>query len=460
MGVVGVIGAVGAVAGAAGTIAGAFGGEDAPSGGGAGAAGSSAAEMALAEAQIAYMEQAREDVLAAAEYDKSLEARRRSMQNQLGSEAQLAGVPDYLVEGGDNFQAPVDAEGNPIEGASWRQGFNAGKAWKGLVKSTKEAAKAAGEKPRDAVKALKTQGLSRKALKENADLWKQSYAAAAEGDYERAQELRNQAQAQLGELGLVGEDGSISEALSAEGVGGADFHQMKMGPEAKAAWKDLQSPTALMVGERVSEAAALQDPESEESKRFMASMVDDPVAELELAEDQSYDALALAERESARASRDFSGAAGSMRSFGAEQAMRDRSSERFGLGYAMTRQQTAVAKAKVFGEAARFYNEYRTAYADSALAAAENWVNNQSFVRDSFRSLQMSAATALAGIATTGAQLAQQTGMTAMAISSNERLANQEMAFAAQQAKAESIANMSGALMGASGSLLKYAAGA
>jgi hypothetical protein len=408
------------------------------------------------EQQLDMMEAAGETMGAAARYDKQMEARRRSMQNMLGTDAQAAGAPDYLADAataGEGFQAPVDANGQIVEGTTWRQGFSSRKGWKELVKAKKAEAKAAGQKPKGVVKDLKAAGITKKTLKANAELWEQSYAAAAAGDYTKAQELRNQAHGQLQQWGLATPDGQISASLG----GGTDFHQAKLKKQEKAAWRDLQSPSALLVGARVAEARQMQDPNSEMSQRFMHNMTDDAIAELSQAEDEAHDALALAERESARSSRDFAGAAGSMRSFGAEQAQRERSAERFGMGHALTRQQTAVAKAKVYGEAARYYNEFRTAYADSALAAAENWVNNQSFVRDSFRQLQMTAATALMGVSSMGAQLAAQTGQTAMSIASNERLAAREEAFAAQQAKAQQISTMSGALLGLSSTILKSA---
>jgi hypothetical protein len=403
----------------------AFNQPDAPSGGG-GAYGPQ--DDPYAEMQAEYLAQAAETMGAAADYDKQMEQRRRQMQNLLGTDAQKYGVVDYKV---DQADAALRKSGKFGETDSFRRGLDARQAWRDLSKTER--------------KALKESGIGRKDLKHLQKELADAKAMAEAGDVEGALKKKRQAEAGLALIGI-----DPAKVASTELT-----HKWK--PEERAAFKDLQSPTGMMVGDRMREARELQDPTSERSKNFYRMLTHDPIMELSQAEDEAHDVLAMSERESARTSRDFAGAAGNMRSFGAEQAMRERSAEKFGTAHALMRQQTGVAKAKVFGEASRFYNEYRTAYADSALGAAESWVNNQSFVRDSFRQLQMTAATALMGVSTMGAQLAGQMGATAMAISSNERMANQEMQWAAAQQKAQAIASLGGALMGMGSTFGGYA---
>jgi hypothetical protein len=410
----------------------AFNQPDAPEMGGGGPAGSDP----YAEMQLEMMGEAQDTIGAASAYDKQLEVRRRQMQQYLGTDAQARGMLDFGV---DDATAAAIKAGTLKEGESFRDSFNSNRSWKQLDKQERKNLKIAGYKQKD----LK---LAQQELYRAFDL-------VDKGKTEEGLKVKREAEAKLAKMGLSIE--VLRDLGEGKKTAAVDLKR-KISNELRAGFKDLQSPTAQLVGRRISEARDLQDIHSGTSQRFIHSMIDDPLHELSQAEDEAHDVLALSERESARSARDFTGMQGNMRSFGAEQAVKARSAEKFGTAHALTRQQTAVAKAQVLGDAARYYNQFRTAYADSALAAAENWVNNQSFVRDSFRQLQMTAATALAGVSSMGAQLAAQTGQTAMSIASNERLAAHEAKFAASQAKAQAISGLAGSLMGIGSTVASY----
>jgi putative component of toxin-antitoxin plasmid stabilization module len=267
------------------------------------------------------------------------------------------------------------------------------------------------------------------AIKREANkLFKESYKAAATGDYAKADELRAQAMEAGGAL--------------IEGGGfelGEQFKQKKM-----KGYKALMSESGLMAGGILRDAGELMDRDSETTERFMDSLTSGALAEINAAETNAGRALATQERSAVRSNRDAAMATGGARSFGSEVALAARSAERFAGMRAQTATEAGAARAQVHAQAAQFYENASRTWAVSALQASRDFINDLSFVRDTYNQMQND----LTGMF---AQLAGTAGAASMALSSKAMstagsIANADRMAAAQEEAAES--EMIGSIVG------------
>jgi hypothetical protein len=228
----------------------------------------------------------------------------------------------------------------------------------------------------------------RRAFHDSSALRKEAYQLAAEGKHEEADAKIAQATALENEFGINEENGF---AL------GEKFAPKKIPNE-------LMSPAMQIHGGNLRDALELRDPESETSQRFMDSLTSGPLAAVDAGERNAGRALATAERTAARGTRDAAMSAGGARSFGTEQATMARSAERFAATRASVATEAGAARAQIHGEAAKFYESFSRAWSIDATAAARDGVNNLSFIRDSFREMQISLTAITAQLAGVGAQ--------------------------------------------------------
>jgi hypothetical protein len=349
-----------------------------------------------------YMEGGLEYLEETSGWNEQMEHRRAGLENWLGSDAQLEGegVKDYLA----------DAEGG------WREGlfYNGRPGLKRLKRQDKD--------------------LFAKAQEVDA-LFKQRYEAGAAGDYEKARELDAQARALINEYGLTEEAGfSLSEK-----------YKQQMMPGRKA----LLSPTGMTAGEIVRDANELLDPDSQHTADFKRALTEGAIAQVDAAETSAGRAIATGERAAFRQARDLAGALGGARSFGSEMAVATRSAERFAAMRADVATQAGAGRAQIHAEAEKFYQSFSRAWAVDSLSAAQQWVDSRSFVRDSFREMQISLAGMYSNLSGVGAQVSANLSQTATNAALAMDMQAKQLAAEKKQQTMSLITSIAGLALGA-----------
>jgi hypothetical protein len=273
---------------------------------------------------------------------------------------------------------------------------------------------------------LQRLGVDRQTLKGINSLFTDSYKAAAGGDLEKAEALRKQAVAAAEEAGV------------ADLISGDHFKEKKIGGRAG---KQLSSPMGQIVGEKLDYASDIQDPTSPETKALFKALEGDALAEIYAGETAAGRALATEERSMQRTIRDASAMHGGARSFTGEAAIAARSSERFGGLQANVHLTAGIARAKVHGEAARFYQDYRQALASDAVSGAQAYVQNLAFVNTNYQMLQATFASKSADIQMQAAQF--ETAFAGLVFQANEDRMNLKRRLAFEEKKAKGEAAMS-----------------
>lgn len=217
-------------------------------------------------------------------------------------------------------------------------------------------------------------------------LQQQAYDAAKSGDYEAADQLRKQAD-DLIKSGNFNEnfDQSGMKNLGLQFATGEKFDPLA--DTQGAANEALGSASGMLVGGVVNQARQMMDPASAESMRFKDSLTSGAIAAVDNSRDKAVRALGSEERGAARSMRDAS-----MQWGGASQtvkmaAVAARSGERFAGVRADIEGDVAAQKAQIYGDAAKMYESFRMDLATNAASLASAWVNDQSGVRDNFRSI-------------------------------------------------------------------------
>jgi hypothetical protein len=225
--------------------------------------------------------------------------------------------------------------------------------------------------------------------------------------------------------------------------------------ERNASARELSSPMAMIVGETLRDARAMQDPNSETSMRFKDSLTSGALAQIDAASLNAERGIASGERTAQRGFRDNRLAAGG-NALGAA-AMSARTSERFSALAAGNETQSGAARAAVHGEAAKTYEAYRREFATSSVNAAQVYMQNIPKFRDAYRAQQMQMATNAAGIMAKVGLVQLEAGANSAAAAAQQRAALVGGAFSAIAGLATAINPIVGAAVTGVGALAKWA---
>lgn len=351
--------------------------------------------------------------LSAARHDLwQSEANKKALQLGLGTEAQLehGGIRDWQAD----------------ENGGYRFGYT--------IKDIRKAG---------LFGTVKNAGLNAKDLRQANKYWEGSYKAAVEGDFETADRLRAVAMSWAEEHGLT------------DLLDESKFDAKKMKRH-----QQLMSQTGLLAGEIVSYAGDLRDPESPESQALIESLTDGPIAQIDAAENDAHQAISMQSRIAERKRRDLTATMGGARSFGAETAIQGALDVRFAQGHSAAASTAGAARASIYGDAQKFYLNFREQYGISALDVARKWTNSRAFVNDTYRALQASLAGATADFNLAAAGQQQQVALTAFTTNANLQSYQDQIKAQKQGQWMSLIAGVVGASIGAIGAVVAASYGA
>lgn len=220
------------------------------------------------------------------------------------------------------------------------------------------------------------------------DLFEQANTLARAGDFDAADEAHAQALALVDEYGLNEQFDPTDLKKKGKGLSFSigDVYDPMTDVEGQAG-QALGSPTGMLVGEMVSTARQMQDPNSAESERFRKALTADAEAALDASRQNALRAMATEERGAARSMRDLALSQGSASGTARLAAVAARNAERFAAQRATLETDVGARKSALFAESARLYEQFRVDLGRNAVQLASAWVNDQSGVRDSFRAM-------------------------------------------------------------------------
>jgi hypothetical protein len=283
----------------------------------------------------------------------------------------------------------------------------------------------------------------RKAKRETQSLYEQAYKLDAAGDHAKADEIRAQA----------------DQAFESAGLGSHFEVADRYDPRMQKGSKQLQSASGRLAGETVRDANELMDPDSETTKSFRDSLTKGALAEVDAAETNAGRALATQERSAIRSNRDAALATGGARSFGSEAALNARSSERFAGQRAEVATNAGAARAQIHSKAAQFYETFKREWAVDAAQAGRDYINNVSFVRDSYRQMQISLTGIFAELSATAGAASMGLAGTAMQTSADIYATDKAADAAEKAAKQEMYGSIVGGVLGILGGAFKMGGG-
>lgn len=159
--------------------------------------------------------------------------------------------------------------------------------------------------------------------------------------------------------------------------------RMEQDPE-QAARRALGSTQGMIVGQMVRKGQDLLDTQSAASKELRSLLQDESLAALEEGRINAGRAIASEQRTFQRQAEMAAARRGSSANPAREAAIAARVAERFGSQKAQAETQFAERSAQIRQQANTFYATYRDQFATNAIGLAQQWVNNQSGVRDEF----------------------------------------------------------------------------
>jgi hypothetical protein len=166
--------------------------------------------------------------------------------------------------------------------------------------------------------------------------------------------------------------------------------------DRNTAGRAARSPLAQSMSDLVKDSRALMDPESDTSRRFKDALTAGALAETDAAQLSAERTIATQERTSRRQLRDAQ--LGGTVKGGLVSALALRNSERFAAMNAEVASEAGARRAQIYGEAARFYEQFKREWATNTVAAAQAYLANASGFRDNYRMMQIDLVKTIAGV--------------------------------------------------------------
>lgn len=213
-------------------------------------------------------------------------------------------------------------------------------------------------------------------------------AAAEAGDTARADQLKAEADSLIEGIPAIG------------GITGKDLFRSSggMSPE-DAAKAQLSSPLARTVGELVKMGRDFADPESAGSQRFKSALTEGATAQIDRGVERQLGQVRSGERSALRQLRDTALTRGGGRQLGAEAAIGQRITESAAQSAGGAEADAAATRATIHGEAAKFFETYRTQFSQNVAGFAQAWLQNDAGIRDQYQNRLMQTGLAAAQFA-------------------------------------------------------------
>lgn len=286
---------------------------------------------------------------------QAAEAERGQLQNELGSDQQLAGEPGYDPNAPDYSDYTYDANA----GQEQLRETPFGKHRKELV-----------------------------AAQGQVDTANQHYAAA------RAAQARGDSQTAAAE---AAQGDAIMQGVQG---GAAGKYTSRNANTNKAAMGRLASPEGITVGRLVRTARDLQDRSSDIYKQYYSDLTGGAITSVNAGVTSSERALAAAGRTAQQQQNDQSRQFGVARNQIAELHAGERLQSNLGAQKADIETQAAAQRADIYSKASQALDTYSNQFAMDATKFAEDWIGNTAGVRDAFVENMANINTTTAGLFT------------------------------------------------------------